>query len=408
MGWKGARLAAMESRLSLIATCSLGLEELLAAELTQLGVAAPASERGAVRWRGDWASCWRANWRLRTANRVLVQLASWQASGGDSLAAGAQRLVESGASAPDRDWGGVSVHQLFDPARTFSIRATVSGSRMRDSRWVALKVKDGIVDGQRQVYGRRSSIDRDLPGLPLRVRLVGKHATLLLDTSGMPLDRRGYRLQMVGAPLREQLAAACVLAADWSGGGAIADPMCGSGTLLAEAGWIALGRAPGAMRWRQARDSGTFAWAFEGFPGFDAQRFAAVRSEAIPALMEEADLRLYAGDTESSALNATESNLRRAGLIERTWLRQTDAFTTDAPPGPGLVLINPPYGERLAMQPDHWKRIGDLLKQRWQGWRAVVVAGDAGKGKFIGLRPKRRLPIKNGPLDARILIFDLF
>lgn len=398
----------MKSPLSLVATCSLGLEEVLAAELAALGVEGPAVERGVVRWQGDWASCWRGNWRLRTANRVLVELASWQASGGESLATGVERLVEGSDAAFGGDWGGVTPHQLFDPGYTFSIRATISGSQMRDSRWVALKVKDGIVDAQRRIYGRRASIDRELPDLPLRIRLVRKRATLLLDTSGLPLDRRGYRLQMVGAPLREQLAAACVLAADWDGKGAIADPMCGSGTLLAEAGWIALGQAPGALRWRLAREGGERAWAFEGFPGFDAQRFAAVRAEAIPALMKREELKIFGGDLESAALNAAESNLRRAGLMGQARLRQIDAHTTDAPCERGLVMINPPYGERLAMDPDHWKRLGDLLKQRWQGWRAVVVAGDIGKGKFIGLRPRRRMPVKNGPLDARILVFDLF
>ena len=398
----------MDSLLVLVATCSLGLEEILAAELKGLGVTEPAIERGAVRWRGDWPACWRANWRLRTANRILVQLASWQASGEEALAAGVERLVEGSEASFAGDWGGVTPHQLFEPARTFSIRATITGSQMRDSRWVALKVKDGIVDAQRRTYGRRASIDRESPDLPLRLRLVRKRATLLLDTSGMPLDRRGYRLQMVGAPLREQLAAACVLAADWDGTGAIADPMCGSGTLLAEAGWIAIGQAPGALRWRQAQESGVRAWAFEGFPGFDARRFAAVRGEPIPALMKREELRLFGGDLESAALNASESNLRRAGLVAQARLRQIDAHTTDAPAERGLVMLNPPYGERLAMEPDHWKRIGDLLKQRWKGWRAVVVAGDAGKGKFIGLRPKRRVPIKNGPLDGRILVFDLF
>jgi putative N6-adenine-specific DNA methylase len=393
------------SDLSLIATCSLGLEELLAEELAGLGVAGARTERGAVHWRGDWRSCWRANWRLRTANRVLVELASWQATEGEALSRGVGKLVAD----QERRWGGVSAGELFDPARTFSIRASTQRSPMRDERWIALKAKDGIVDAQRRRHGRRASVDKDSPDLPLRLRVADARATLLLDTSGEPLDRRGYRLQMVAAPLREQLAAACVLAAQWDGqGGAIADPMCGSGTLLAEAGWIARGQAPGSLRREAAREAGGRGWAFEGLPGFDAAAFAAVCREPIPRLVAEGELQLFGSDTSAAALNAAESNLRRAGLKEVVELREADAFELAAPAEHGLLVVNPPHGERLVSDIDQWKRLGDLLKQRWSGWRAVVLAGGEDRGKHLGLRPKRRISVKNGPLDVRIVVLDLY
>lgn len=379
--------------LRLIATCGLGLEELLEAELRDLGAGDLRRERGAVSFGGGWPDCWRANWRLRTANRVLVELGGWEAADAEALAAGAEALVRR----RDLAWEGVEAGELFDPRRTIAIRATSSASRIRDTRWVALKVKDGLVDAQRRRFGRRSSVDRARPALPLRVWLARDRASLLLDTSGESLDRRGYRKVSTEAPLREQLAAACVLAAEWDGSGPVVDPMCGSGTLLAEAAAIALGRAPGALR---------RGWAFERLPGFDRSAWQAIRAEPLPA--PGRDVRLWGVDRSPAAVEAARANLERARLGGRLRLERGDAFEFVPPPGPGLLLVNPAYGERLAEDEGQWRRLGDLLKKRYAGWRAVVLAGGPGRGKGIGLRPKRRIPVKNGPLDARILIFDLY
>jgi len=378
--------------LRLVATCALGLEELLAAELAALGAGAVRPETGAVTFDGGWPVVQRANLRLRTANRVLVELASWPAADGDALAAGAEALTAGRSS-----WGGVAAGDLFDPARTLAVRATSSRSRVRDVRWAALRIKDGLVDGQRRRFGRRSSVARRDPDVPLRVWLHEDRATLLLDTSGEPLDRRGYRLATAAATLRETLAAAVVLASGWDGRGPVVDPMCGAGTLLAEAGWIALGRPPGALR---------RGWAFERLPGFDRHALAALRAESLPA--PGPDVRLYGTDLDPAALAAASANLERAGLADRAVLLEQDGLEFAPPPGPGLLVVNPPYGERLESEPDLWRRLGDLLKRRYAGWTAAVLAGDPGRGKWIGLKPRRRLPVKNGPLDARILVFDLY
>jgi 23S rRNA G2445 N2-methylase RlmL len=378
--------------LNLVATCGLGLEELLLAELTDMRVAGARSERGAVAFSGSWPDCWRANWRLRTANRVLVELESWPAPDGAALAAGAHELVNS----PTRVWDGVDPEALFDPRRTLSVRASSAQSQVRDVRWAALKVKDGLVDGQRQRFGRRSSVDRDAARLPLRLRLFRDRATLFLDTSGQPLDRRGYRSTGGPAPVREQLAAACVLAAGICDG-PVVDPMCGTGTLLIEAGWIALGRAPGALRQR---------WVFEGFPGFDRHRFASIREE--PLQIPGESVHLVGIERDPKAVAAARKNLARAGLAERSEVGVGDAFEYRPPSEPGLVVVNPPHGERLEAGREDWARLGDLLKQRFTGWRAVVLAGGPSRGKWIGLKPSRRIPVFSGPLEARILVFDLY
>jgi 23S rRNA G2445 N2-methylase RlmL len=421
---------AAAERLALVATCASGLEELLDGELAALGVEGRERQRGAVRFAGGWRECWRANWRLRTANRVLVELASWPAADGAALAAGARALA-SGSAASSGAAGGaggaggpgrpsaaaagaveiaapdLDLAALLHPDRSFAIQATAAASRIRDTRWAALSAKDGLVDGQRDRWGRRADVDRASPELLLRLRLHADRATLLLDTSGEPLDRRGYRALSTGAPVRESLAAACILAAGWDGQGAVVDPMCGSGTLLVEAGWVALGIPPGRLR---PRDQGGAGWAFERLPGFDAAELAAVRAEPLAA--PGRGVRLVGNDRSAEALRAARANLERAGLRERAQLIRGEAADCRPPAGrglaPGLVALNPPYGERSTADEGHWRGLGDLLKHHFQGWRAVVLAGGEGLGKHIGLRPRRRLPIKNGPLDARILVFDLF
>jgi 23S rRNA G2445 N2-methylase RlmL len=387
--------------LALVATCSAGLEDLLAGELTAMGVAAPERQRGAVSFAGDWTVCWRANWRLRTANRVLVELGSWAAADGGALAAGARALA-GGRLTAAADLPGAPA--LLHPDRSFAIQATTTASAIRDTRWAALCTKDGLVDGQRDRWGRRADVDRESPDLQLRLRLHEDRATLLLDTSGEPLDRRGYRTLAATAPLRETLAAACVLAAGWDGAGAVVDPMCGSGTLLAEAGWVALGIPPGHLRPAGA------GWAFERLPGFDAVAFAAVRAEPQP--VPGRGVQLLGNDRSPEALRAARASLERAGLGERMQLTRGESADCRPPGGrglaPGLLVVNPPYGLQAAADPGQWRALGDLLKKHFAGWRAVVLAGGPGLGKEIGLRPRRRLPVRNGPLEARILVFDLF
>ena len=381
--------------LRLIATCALGLEWILERELRENGFAGVSRERSAVSFTGGWIDVYRANWRLRSANRVLVELGAWDAPDDDALAAGATALVLG-----SRRWDGLSAGELFEPQRSFAIRATSSHSQVRDKRWVAVRVKDGIVDAQRRRYRKRATVDRDDPDLQLRVWLFRDRASLLLDTSGDSLDRRGYRVAAGPAPVREQVAAACVLAAEWDGKGPVVDPMCGGGTLLAEAGAYALGLAPGRLRER---------WGFERLPGFEVGVWRSVRNEPLPAPAAAGGaVQLLGIDADAEAVRAARANLRRAGLEDFARVDAGDAFAFEPPPGPGLLLINPPFGERLDPAEGQWPRIGDLMKQRYAGYKAVILAGDPAKGKHIGLKPRQRTPIRLGPLDAKILAFDVY
>jgi len=382
--------------LHLVATCVLGLEEILAGELRALGASDVGRQRGAVSFTGDWPDCWRANWRLRTANRVLVELASWEATDGKALAAGARALV-SGRPGPRLRRAGFDVAALFHPDRSFAVHATAAASEVRDTRWAAVNLKDGLVDGQRDRWGRRSDVDRENPDLHLRLRLLHDRATLLLDTSGEPLDRRGYRAVTSAAPVREQIAAACVLASGWDGRGPVADPMCGSGTLLVEAAWISLGWPPGRLRRH---------WAFELLPGYDPVGFTQILQE--PLAVPGPGVHLVGNDLSGEAIAAAKANLERANLLDRATLTRGDAGAFQPPEGPGLVVVNPPHGERLGADVEGWRNLGDLLKQRFKGWQAAVLAGGEDRGKHIGLKPRRRIPVMNGPLEGRILVFDLY
>ena len=384
----------------MVATCALGLEEFLEEELRALEMQRILRERGAVRFAGTWPDVWRANLWLRTANRVLIEVGSFPAPDGDALYDGVRRIAQAEAPIP-----GLSAAELFDPKATIAVRGTTSQSHLRDTRWVGQRTKDAIVDAQRHRFSRRSSVDRRAPDRMFRVLVRQNRGTLLLDTSREPLDRRGYRLSMVDAPVREQLAAACVMASGWNGDGPVLDPMCGSGTLLAEAASWALGWAPGRLRER---------WAFAELPTFDARAFDQMKRAGGPRTEQNELLRgaqgpmIFGGDEVLAAVRASQDNLYRAGVLGMAELKHRDAFAWKAPAEQGLLLVNPPYGERLVRDEDLWKRLGDWMKQGFAGWTAVVLAGELEAAKTIGLKPSRRIPVRHGQLDARILIFDLY
>lgn len=377
--------------LGLVATCGAGVETLLAGELETLGLRAVEPARGAVSFVGTWHDCWRVNLHLRTANRVLVEVGTFRAETDEDLYPAAKALF-------DRDplLGDVPFSEIAHPKRSLAITASSRASRIQDVRWLALKVKDALVDSQRDRFGRRGDVARRGADVPLRVFLRRNLATVLLDTSGRPLDHRGYRLESTTAPVREQLAAACFLAADYDGDGPIFDPMCGSGTLLIESSWALDGGVPGRLR---------RTWVFERWPSL-------VRAE-LKELMEAAQAfapttPLIGADSDAEAVAAARVNLEAAGVADVARVRRGNALAEPPPADSGLLIVNPAYGKRLTSSPEFWPQLGDLLKQHYTGWRAVVLAGDDDQGKHIGLRARRRLKVWNGSIEARILVFDLF
>ena len=367
------------------ATSARGLEEVLAGELRALGAGDVVAETGGVHFRGSRSDGWRACLWLRTANRVLQPLATFPCHGADELYAGIN----------DLPW-----EEFLTPEMTLALDASVRDSHLTHSRYAALKGKDAIVDRLRSRTGRRPDIDVADPGLPVNLHIHRNRCTVSLDLAGAGLHRRGYRLERTAAPLRETLAAGLLLLSGWDGTSPLVDPMCGSGTLPLEAMLIATRTAPGLAR----------SFAFQRWPGFDAAAWQALRDEAH-RLRRPAPAAILGTDRDPRALKAARDNAARlTGGSAVTWAR-ADFATLPPPAGPGTLLVNPPYGERLADAgaiDTLYRAIGDTFKQRWKGWTAWLLTGNLAAAKCVGLKATRRIPLWNGPLECRLLKYQLY
>ncbi len=369
------------------ATTGKGVEELLAGELRALGLAVAGVESGGVRFTGDADACWKANLWLRTANRVLVPL-------GVFPCATPQELYDGVRSLSWTTW--------LTPDMTLAVDCNLRDSAMTHSGFVALKTKDAIVDLLRERYGRRPSVDTRDPDLRVNVHLVKNRCTVSLDSSGSPLDRRGYRLERTEAPLRETLAAALVDLTGWSGAAPLADPMCGSGTILIEAALKAARRAPGLLR---------PSFGFQRWPGFDPVRWGRLVAEARDSALASLAVPLTGCDRLPKALEIARQNAARAGVDRLLTLAKGDIRAFTPPPGPGVLLFNPPYGQRLseeeALKP-LYRQIGDVMKQRCTGYTAYLFTGSPELAKCVGLKASRRFVLFNGPIECRLLKYELY
>jgi putative N6-adenine-specific DNA methylase len=367
------------------ATAAKGLEDVLAEELLALGVHDLAPGTGGVHFRGSRIDGYRACLWLRTANRVLQPVGTFPCHS-------AEQLYEEMRNIP---W-----ETFLTPAMTLALDASVRDSVLTHSRFAALKGKDAIVDRLRDHFGQRPNVDPAAPDLPVNLHIHKNQCTVSLDLAGAGLHRRGYRLERTVAPLRETLAAGLILLSGWDGTTPFVDPMCGSGTLPIEAALIATRTAPGLSR----------SFAFQKWPGFDAHGWQALRDEAHQ-LRRPAAASIFGADRDPRALVAARDNASRqpaAGCI--VWDR-TDFSRFVPPASPGTLLCNPPYGERLrdeGVLETLYGTIGDTLKQRWTGWTAWILTGNLAAAKRLGLKATRRIPLWNGPLECRLLKYELY
>jgi 23S rRNA (guanine2445-N2)-methyltransferase / 23S rRNA (guanine2069-N7)-methyltransferase len=380
------------SDLACFATAPRYLETLLADELRALGLATARETRGGVAFTATLAEAYRVCLWSRVANRVLVTLTRFPAPTPEAL-------YEDAAAFP---W-----EEHLTPEQTFAVHLDSVQSQIGDSRYGALKVKDAIADRFRQRCGQRPSVAPERPDIQVHVYLHRDEATLSLDLAGESLHRRGYREQGAAAPLKENLAAAILLRADWpaiaAAGGGLVDPLCGSGTLPIEAALIAADSAPGLLRPY---------WGLLGWRQHDAHGWQALLDEAWER--RRAGLaglgRLRGYDRDPGAIRAALANLARAGLAGRVHFERREL--AEAAPGrdgeTGLVVANPPYGERLgeaAELPDLYALLGARLREGFDGWQASVLTGNPDLGKTMGLRAHRHHRLMNGPLDCRLLHF---
>jgi len=375
----------------MFATAPRGLEGLLAEELRAFGAADAHERRGGVSFSGDLGLAYRACLWSRVANRILLPLAEFQAADADALHAGVRAM----------DW---SMH--LRPGATLAVDFTGVKAAITHSRYATQRVKDGVVDMLRETTGERPSVDTESPDIRINTHMSGQTVTIALDLSGDSLHRRGYREPGVPAPLKENLAAAVLMRAGWAelaaAGGGFTDPMCGSGTLAIEAAWIAGDVAPGLLRTR---------FGFLGWRGHDDGLWKDLLDEALER--QDAGLAalppMVASDQDPSAIRQALANVQRAGLGGKVHVERRELADARPPARvkTGLVAVNPPYGERLS--PDRelvplYARLGQTLRQNFQGWRAIMITGAEAE---IGLKPERRWSVFNGAISCRLERFEI-
>ncbi|MEO8605445.1 MAG: THUMP domain-containing protein [bacterium] len=376
------------------ATAAKGVEALVADELSSFGAADVEPTRAGVSFAGDLEVAYRAVLWSRVASRILLPLASFSAPSPQALYEGVGAI----------DW---AAHVAT--RRTIAVDASTSESAIAHSHYAALKTKDAIVDQLRARRGTRPDVDVERPDVRVNVHLNRDRATVSLDLSGAAQHRRGYRDKRAAAPLKESLAAAVLLLADWPARAAarqpLLDPMCGSGTLVLEAALIAGDIAPGLRR----AHFGCVGWA-----GHDAGLWTRLRSEADEraAAAPRRRAAIFAGDADARAVRAAETNAQHAGLHGRVRFAPLPLADCAPPPGAaaGVVVTNPPYGFRLGEEAQLgplYAQLGDVLRRQFLGWTAFVLTGNSALAKRIGLRSSRRVPLWNGAIECRLLEFAI-
>ena len=382
------RNKAMAQEFEMIAKTFQGLEEVLAKELTALGANDIAIGRRMVSFTGDKEIMYRANFCLRTALRILKPIAHFDAKDADEVYERVKRM----------DWD-----KWLSPQKTFAVDAVVYSDVFRHSKFVAYRVKDAIADRFIEKEGKRPSVRLQNPDLTLHIHIADTRCTLCVDSSGESLHRRGYRTEATEAPLNEVLAAGMVLLTNWQGECDLIDPMCGSGTILIEAGLIACGIPPGVFR-----DS----FAFERWPDFDADLMERIYNDDSG----ERDFthHIYGYDILRQAIQISTDNVKRAGLAKYISLNVRPMSEFTHPEEPAMLITNPPYGERLtasgrsASLQDLYALIGTKLKHEFSPGEAWVISSNKEALMQIGLRPSQRVELFNGALSCEYRKYELF
>ena len=374
----------MEQTFNLIAKTFMGLEPVLAKELTQLGANDVKIGRRMVSFTGDKEMMYRANFQLHTAIKILKPIRHFKANSADDVYEEIKKT----------DWT-----TYLDDNKTFAVDAVVFSEEFRHSKFVSYKVKDAIVDQFREKTGNRPNISVTNPDIRLNIHIAEDQCTLSLDSSGESLHRRGYRKESVEAPLNEVLAAGMILMTGWQGDTDFIDPMCGSGTLLIEAALIAHNMAPGLFRKE---------YAFEKWADFDAELFDRIYND--DSQEREFKHHIYGYDIDMKAVNTARLNVKAAGLTNSITIEQQDFKDFKQPQEKSLLVTNPPYGERIST-PDllgTYRMIGERLKHEFTGNDAWVLSYREECFDQIGLKPSLKIPLYNGSLECEFRKYQMF
>jgi putative N6-adenine-specific DNA methylase len=373
----------------ILITCPKGIAPWLSGEVRALGFDVLGEQEAAVETEGTLHDTMRLNLHLRTAHRVLYLIGAFPAENPEALYAGIRKLpweellYESG------------------PHAYLCVTSTADTPTINDSRFVNVKTKDAIVDRLVERRGLRPDSGPDRDRAVVHIYWKGSEVLVYLDTSGEPLSRRGYRKIPLAAPMQETLAAAVILATGWKGRTSFVNPMCGSGTLAIEAALFAEGRAPGLLRSN---------YGFSHLKGFDPAAWRTIRT-AAHEMQKETAARIIATDMDPRAVAGARQNARTAGVENLIAFSVCPFAQTPIPERAGLVILNPPYGERtgeVSKLTGLYGEIGDFFKQRCRGYRGYIFTGNAVLGKRVGLRTQRRVAFYNGEIECRLLEYELY
>ena len=368
----------------MIAKTFMGLEPVLAKELTELGANDVQIGRRMVSFTGDKEMMYRANFQLHTAIRILKPITRFKARSAEDIYEAVKKT----------DWS-----RYIQKGKTFSVDSVVYSEEFRNSQFVTYKVKDAIADWFREQTGDRPNVSVTNPDLRLHIHIADFDATLCLDSSGVSLHRRGYRQEQTEAPLNEVLAAGLIMLTGWHGETDFIDPMCGSGTLLIEAALIARNMSPGLFRKE---------FAFEKWADFDQDLFDKIYNDDS----QEVDFQhhIYGYDNNPKAVNKALKNVRAAGLTKDITVELRDFKDFEQPAEKALMVTNPPYGERISTANllETYKMIGERLKHEFSGNDAWILSYREECFEQIGLKPSIKIPVYNGSLECEFRRYSMF
>jgi putative N6-adenine-specific DNA methylase len=367
------------------ASCPRGLEALLAEDLVAAGVSDLKPIPGGVHFVAGWPACYAANLHSRIATRILWRVAHSRYTKEDDI----YKL------ALDCDWA-----KWFSAAQTIRVDVTAVKSPLKSLEFITLRIKDAICDRFRADTGKRPSVDTREPEVRMHGFITADECTLYIDTSGAPLYQRGLRQKTVEAPLKENVAAGILRLSGWQPGTPLLDPMCGSGTFLLEAAQMALDIAPGA-----GRDFG-----FQRLKNFQLDVWKGLLDAAMDAEKPAASAQIYGSDISPVAVRATLANLDRAGLLPAVSLSTGDLLEIAAPAAQGVMVANPPYGERLSEQDElaaFYPPLGSALKRNFAGWNCYLLSADLRMPKLMRLTPSKKTPLYNGAIECRLFEFKM-
>ncbi|MEL7070096.1 MAG: THUMP domain-containing protein [Cyanobacteria bacterium J06581_3] len=369
------------------ATVARGLELLLVDELEALGAKAVEPGFCGAAFKGDCALLYKVNLWARLPFRILLRLAEFDCVTGEDLYAGVQRI----------DWS-----RYLTPELTLAVTATGKTTALNHTHFTSLQVKNAIVQQQTDTLGYRSDVDTHEPDVRINVHLHQARATISLDSSGDSLHRRGYRPAVGAAPLKESLASALIQMSGWTPDQAFFDPLCGSGTLPLEAALRSLRVAPGLFRER---------FGFETWLDFDEALWDDMLNGAEDRQRE--DLLAFVGgsDRDLNVIVQANSNAQKCGIEHLVQFQQSELEKVEAPADSGIVMCNPPYGERLGKDTDlaaFYKLLGNVLKQRFKGWTAYVLSGNKALSRNIGMKSAERMPVYNGALLCQLMKYEIY